>query len=310
MSEASDQAVADEPIDGALVEAVADEANAQGEDEIQLDDDGNPIEVVEDDTEEIDLEGVKYRVPKALKDGYLRQADYTRKTQEVAEARRTADAEIQQRRQAIEQQAEMQSKTLEERVQLATFDAQLEQFNGFDWADYERNYGAGAVATAMATWRQLESQRTALASSIKAAEQEFRLSGERAVATAIEEANAILSREIPGYGSELVSKAWAAGQSFGFTHDELRDSFVGPNGKADVRTFKLLTELATLRAKDAALTAKNTTATALAKVAAVTPAATVNAKANGYKAGLDDSLPMDEWMRRRNAQAAKARDAR
>ena len=308
MSEASDQAVADEPIDGALVEAVADEADAQG-DETQLDEDGDPIEEA-DDTEEIDLEGVKYRVPKALKDGYLRQADYTRKTQEVAEARRTAEAEIQQRREAIAQQAEMQSQTLEERVQLATFDTQLEQFNGFDWADYERNYGAGAVATAMATWRQLESQRSALASSITAKEQEFVSLASAQTANALEEANAILSREIPGYGSEVVSKAWEAGRSFGYTNEELRDTFVGENGKADVRTFKLLHELATLRAKDATLTAKNTKATALAKVAAVTPAATVSAKANGYKAGVDDSLPIGEWMRRREAQAAKARGPR
>ncbi len=32
----------------------------------------------------------------------------------------------------------------------------------------------------------------------------------------------------------------------------------------------------------------------------------VGQRAGGYKPGLDDSLPMDEWVRRRNAQLAKA----
>ena len=35
---------------------------------------------VESDDEEIDYEGEKYKVPKKLKDAFLRQADYTVKT--------------------------------------------------------------------------------------------------------------------------------------------------------------------------------------------------------------------------------------
>ena len=41
-----------------------------------------PVEI--DDSEEIDHEGEKYKVPKKLKDAFLRQADYTVKTQDLA----------------------------------------------------------------------------------------------------------------------------------------------------------------------------------------------------------------------------------
>ena len=46
----------------------------------------------ETDTAEVELNGEKYKVPAALKDAFLMQADYTRKTQEVAEVRKTAEA--------------------------------------------------------------------------------------------------------------------------------------------------------------------------------------------------------------------------
>lgn len=49
----------------------------------------------DDDLDEIDWEdGQKYKVPKVLKDAFLRQSDYTKKTQEVAEQRRVHEAEI------------------------------------------------------------------------------------------------------------------------------------------------------------------------------------------------------------------------
>jgi hypothetical protein len=50
-----------------------------------------------DDFEEIEYgEGQKYAVPKALKGAFLMQADYTRKTQELAEQRRTFAREQQE----------------------------------------------------------------------------------------------------------------------------------------------------------------------------------------------------------------------
>jgi hypothetical protein len=50
-------------------------------------------EAIDPAEEEIEHEGRKYLVPKALKPLLLMQADYTRKTQEVAEQRRAVMAE-------------------------------------------------------------------------------------------------------------------------------------------------------------------------------------------------------------------------
>lgn len=50
-----------------------------------------PQEVSED--EEIEIKGEKYKVPKAIKESIMLQADYTRKTMELAEQRKALEAE-------------------------------------------------------------------------------------------------------------------------------------------------------------------------------------------------------------------------
>jgi hypothetical protein len=54
------------------------------------------VETSDDDSEEVDYEGEKYKLPKKLKDALLRQQDYTQKTQQVAEQRRAIEAQAQQ----------------------------------------------------------------------------------------------------------------------------------------------------------------------------------------------------------------------
>lgn len=69
-----------------------------------VDDQGQEPEAQEaqPETAEVEVDGKTYRVPPELKDGYLRQADYTRKTQEVARERDSVLRE----RQAVEDTAQ------------------------------------------------------------------------------------------------------------------------------------------------------------------------------------------------------------
>ena len=57
-----------------------DEANPEGE-----------AEESEPETTETEIDGVKYTIPAALKDSFLMQGDYTRKTQELAAERKALD---------------------------------------------------------------------------------------------------------------------------------------------------------------------------------------------------------------------------
>jgi len=261
--------------------------------------DGQP----EDDTEEVDWDGAKYRVPKPLKDALLRQADYTRKTQELAEQRRT----VEQHFTSLTQQAELQQATLEHRVNLRTVEQQLQQFQNTDWSAYSANYGAEATAAAMASWQQYRDAKAELEGAIAKTETDFRQISERSTANAIAQAEQVLSREIEGWSPQLVTTlAGYAAENFGITPQELRDSVINPDGTADPRTFKVLARLHAAETELAKLKAQATKAQQAAKQASVTPAKAVGQRAGGYKPGLDDSLPADEWLRRRNAQLAKA----
>lgn len=306
MSDEVTNSVAEEELDSTAAPEVADEANAQGDDQTQYDDDGNPIEDQADDTEEIEHEGAKYKLPKTLakefREGLLRQADYTRKTQEVAETRKALEA----RHAEIAQQAELQAATLDERVTLKSLEGALAQYQQINWQDYTAQYGSDATATAMAQWRQLEAAKTTLEGEIGKKEQEHRLSRERASATALQEADQILAKDIPGYGPELVQSVAKVAHAYGFTPAEVRETLIGADGKADVRSFKLLARLHAAEAELSGLKAKQTKAQQAEKVAQVQPAKTVGQKAGGYKPGLNDELPPEEWLRRRNAQVRKS----
>lgn len=305
MSEERDQAVAEEPVVVTEAEAVADEANAQGDETPELDENGEPI-APEDDSEEVEHEGEKYKLPKTLakefREGTLRQADYTRKTQELSDHRRALDTE----RSTLAQQAEAREATLEQRVQLAQVDAALAQYAELDWDAYAEQHGDRAAIKAQGQWQQLRDARGVLTKEITEKETEARTASEQATANAIREAEQVLSREMQGFGPELVAKVAQTAAAYGFTRDDLIGSFMGDDGKPDVRTFKALAELAELRAYKAANEAKNTKAITAEKVGKVTPAVTVKPNGGQYKPGLDDNLPIDEWQRRRDAQLAKA----
>ena len=92
----------------------------------------SPEEELEEELDETEFEGKKYRVPKELKDALLRQADYTRKTQEVAEIRRAAESE----RAAIKQAVEADEAADELKADLRTVDKALKSFENVDWSRF------------------------------------------------------------------------------------------------------------------------------------------------------------------------------
>ena len=78
----------------------------------------------------MEYEGSLYRVPKELKEAVIRHADYTRKTQEVAQLRNMAAAE----RQALQQSQALDADVAEERMQVAGLDAQIKAYKKLDWS--------------------------------------------------------------------------------------------------------------------------------------------------------------------------------
>ena len=83
-----------------------------------------------DATEEVEYEGHLYEVPKPLKDALLRQADYTRKTMELADQRRALAAD----RADLEHSQTLTIDELQSAARLHDIEAQLHDLARHDWS--------------------------------------------------------------------------------------------------------------------------------------------------------------------------------
>ena len=273
------------------------DANIAGEDELaraqQLagqDAEGPPDDAGPDDTFEVELDGQVHTLPAALKGAFLRQADYTRKTQELAEHRRAAVAE----RRALAELTQTVDQVSHDRVMLAALDQQIEGFQEIDW----EACAAQDPQAAQALWGRLQGlaeARERLAYAVSHHEERSGLQAAREAAEQMAETGRTLQREIEGWSPEVAGKLVEYAQAFGVTKEELSQM-------ADPRLWKLLHKA--YRADEAGQ--QEGAARSAAQAQAVRPAVLVSGAAAGG-GGVRDELATKEWMARRNAQMAKGR---
>lgn len=265
------------------------EVEAEGDsfDSAEFDEDGNPVDGPSED-EEIELDDLKLKVPKdqaqKVKEALLRQADYTRKTQEVAEARKALESEKQQFQNASQEELGVAATAINIANQLAAF-------NQVNWDAWE----AEDPFEAQRGWRQFQQLKDTHGQALGRLNQlrTARVSAQQQeIATRVEQTKAALSKDIPGWSEDLKAKLNDFGaKEYGFTADELADMNIDP------RIAKVLhAAFEHSQAKSKAKTAqRHLTAQQ------VEPAATTKAR-TAPPTGLDDRLSTEEWMRRRNAQ--------
>jgi hypothetical protein len=257
----------------------------------QLEPEAADLEGAEPDTFELELDGQTHVLPAALKGAFLRQADYTRKTQDLAAHRRALEAE----RQAMAQQAQAQAGASRDHVQLAALDHQLQEFQGVDWQAFNAQDPHGARAL-WARFQGMAKAREQLAYAVDHHVQRRQLAAARETAAAMAKTGETLQREIEGWSPEVAAKLVEYAQAFGVTLDELREA-------ADPRVWKILH-----RAYQADQAGRREGAAKTATQAqSVRPAVLVSGALAGGGGGVRDELGTKEWMARRNAQTRVSR---
>lgn len=285
----------------------------------------------DDDSEEIEVDGIKARVPKALKDAFLRHGDYTRKTQELGEHRRALETE----RTTWEAQREESRAALpEEHAKVAVInhnikavDTALAEFREIDWERWQRQVqDLASDDPSRLRYQQyrdqyyglrdrkvsLDDQLAEAKTDLQTKEDARLSSGKEAAATALrtaqEETGRILAAEIKGWNPEVAGKTVEfMTKELGVTLDEVAHA-------TDPRTWKMAHELMTSRARIATLEAsvkQHQKASGNLKAQETKPADTT--KGAGGGAARDPSTPRgdglstDEWAKRRRAQMAAKR---
>ena len=193
------------------------------------DPEGDSGEEGADDAEDVDFEGQKYRVPKVLKDALLRQADYTRKTQEVAEHRKAIEAD----RQRLHNDGRQLQENLVAVGELGALNRTVQDFETYDWQAYTQQDPVRAQQDWIA-YQQIKEQRQSVLSRLQETIQAQTLEEQRASAKALEEGRAVLAKEIPGFGAEMEGKLADFATQFQFSRDDVLQAV------ADPRQFKIL----------------------------------------------------------------------
>jgi hypothetical protein len=231
------------------------------------------------DSFELELDGQVHTLPIALKGAFLRQADYTRKTQELAEQRRAVEAERAAAAGAMGDQAH-----------LAALDHHLAAFGRVDWPALAQAEPDRALAL-LDRYQRASALRDRYAQAVGRHESRGRLAAEREAAEAMAQTGRALARDIPGWSPELAAKLADYALAQGVTPEELKAA-------SDPRIWKVLHKA--FQAEHAAAGG------GAANAPAVRPAVIVTGAAAG-SGGVRDELGTKEWMRRRNEQLRKGR---
>lgn len=234
----------------------------------------------EDDSEEVEYEGEKYRLPRNLKDALLRQSDYTRKTQELAETRKQLESTLDTVTKASKEETQALAKVAGIDSQIAA----IEQYDLDAWAQQDPQ----AANNARLRLIELRQMRGDAVNEYTQAQEQTRSVAQQQAAKRMEEGQKVLAKEIKGWGKDKADAILEFGQeAYGVSREQLQaieDPWVVIALNDAMEGRKLRKTAATKKTVEAKQ--------------AIKPAAKVKGKAGvGYK-GLDDRLPPEEWRKR------------
>lgn len=268
----------------------------------------------DDDTDEIEHAGQKYKIPKAVKPLLMMQADYTKKTQEVAESRKALETERSTWQAQQTERAEVVQKLQEDVGRVYTLKSQLAEFDKVPWVEAFQAAAASddparesaKVNAAFAQYRALQAEAETAEKSLTEKTEKLRLDAERETATRMEETGKVLARDIEGWGEERFNSLVSIAKSEGVTPEEMHTW-------DDPRAWKLLNRLHLTLAENQKLQTQlksKTTVDRHAASAGSQPAATVRSGGVPATGAPRDDMPIEEWVKRERERVARKNQRR
>lgn len=241
---------------------------------------------------EIEIDGKQYQVPPELKDGYLRQADYTRKTQEVAEQRKAAES----RKAEAEAVFNVSQEVLEARAYKINLEKALKQYEGVDWSVSNPDDPIAEVELAR-HWRQfqqLQQQVQQVDHFLNNQQAQRAEQMERETANRLRETAEFAKTKIPGWTPEMDAKITSFVEGLGIPREQIAQA-INPN------VYQLM-HLAYLGSQSLAKQQ-----TPPRPTTPVQPLKTVSAKASPNVTKDPDEMSMEEYAAYRHAQMRNKR---
>ncbi|HNT40039.1 MAG TPA: hypothetical protein PKO45_13065 [Rubrivivax sp.] len=265
-----------------------------------LDEDGNPIEPAPELDEWEDEDGKKYQVPKALTPRLMKDADYTRKTQEHAQVVRQEQARIAQAQQQLALQVQAQQQHLQQRAKVAALDMELAKYQGVNWA-LAGQQDAGAAQQAWLAFQQLKEQRTGVEKELQAMESSYIAQAQAQAQAASRQAQEAVARIVSQWTPEDRDAVNKIGSEVYGVRGEHFKFFAENPGLLPILRDAVRYQQAQARAKSAAKPPA-------AAPAAEPPRTLQPGTGRAAPRSMDDpGMSMTEWMQRRNQQIKRKR---
>lgn len=185
--------------------------------------------VVDDGTEEVSWNGETYKLPKAIKDALMRQDDYTKKTQELSEQRKTVE-HVNALTQAKELEHKFIASIAQEQQELGIMDAYLKQISNVDWSQMPMEQ----IMRQRIEIDQIKDRRAAISESINGKRTKFMSDIQSKLNELRGKSRELASRSIKGFSEETEKTMRDYAKSEGLTDLEVDNAFVDP------RSYKLI----------------------------------------------------------------------
>jgi hypothetical protein len=165
---------------------------------------------------EVVYDGKSYQLPPELKDALLRQADYTRKTQEIAQTRKALEMAWAGHHQDV---AKARAH-IQDAARVVALNDQLAQFDQLDWRALQQQDPA-RVQALLQHRERIKHLRDRAARAWNEKEKEHASHSQRATARRADEVSAHLPRLIADWSPELDAKLTQCGTAHGLSCDEM-----------------------------------------------------------------------------------------
>lgn len=200
--------------DAPAVGAAKTEADATEGSGIDLDIEVGDAKPDADDTDEIEVAGTKYKVPKAVKPLVMMHEDYTRKTMTLAEERKAVAAE----KEAVAQVRAADEAEFTASVNLAALRQQAAQYEAIDWNGWSDTDPVEAMK-ADRQFTKVKEQIADLAGKLQGHQQWKAQTAERESATRRAATLAAAATKIPDWSPTKQQDLETFAVDFGYTKD-------------------------------------------------------------------------------------------
>jgi hypothetical protein len=239
----------------------------------------------QEEVEEVEYEGSRYQVPKPLKKAIMQEADYTRKTQEIAEKRQLLE-QSQSNLQLVMMENEFHQSVAEEVHNLKSLDKHIEALEQTDYNQMDSD----SIVRHLASIQKAKAIRDQLSKKIESAHADFKDKFGKQLSEARKNAHDLLAKTVSGYSPDSFKEARKYGSDLGFP-EQVLDSI-----EADPKAARVLYEAMSYR-----------------KLVASKAAAVKKLDAPVVKPGSSKPMPAevkDKLNYRKQLSSAKTRDER